>query len=70
MIRATAACASPQHRVIVGIHRDVGVHVAVAGVHVQRHEYAPAKHFAMHVDAALEHRRERDARENLLAAAP
>ena len=31
-----------QHLVIVGVHRDVGVHVAVAGVHVQGHEHAPA----------------------------
>jgi hypothetical protein len=29
-----------QHPVVVGVHRDVRVHVAVAGVHVQRDEHA------------------------------
>jgi hypothetical protein len=33
-----------QHGVVVGIDRDVGVHVAVAGVHVQRHEHAALQH--------------------------
>ena len=42
MIRATAAFASPQHRVVVGVDRQVRVHVAVAGVHVQRDEHAAA----------------------------
>jgi hypothetical protein len=28
------------HRVVVRVHRDVGVHIAVAGVHVQRNEQA------------------------------
>ena len=27
-----------QHLVIVGVDRDVGVHIAIAGMHVQRHE--------------------------------
>ena len=35
-----------QHRVIVGVDGDVGVHVAVAGVHVQRDEHAAAQHVA------------------------
>ena len=43
-MRATAALASLQHVVVVGVDRDVGVHVAVAGVHVQRHEHAALQH--------------------------
>ena len=46
MMRATAALASLQHRVVVGVDRDVGVHVAVARVHVQRDEHAAAQHLA------------------------
>ena len=44
MMRATAALASCSMRVVVGVDRDVGVHVAVAGVHVQRDEHAAAQH--------------------------
>src|SRR2546430_5502135 len=39
-------------------HRDVGVNVAVAGVHVQRDEHPRTQHVAMDVGAALEDRRE------------
>ncbi len=35
-----------QHLVVVGVDRDVGVHVAVAGVHVQGDEDAAAQHAA------------------------
>ena len=35
-----------QHLVVVGVDRDVGVHVAVARVHVQRDEDAAAQHLA------------------------
>ena len=35
-----------QHLVVVGVDRDVGVHVAVARVHVQRDEHAAAQHLA------------------------
>jgi hypothetical protein len=37
-----------QHLVIVGIDRDVGMHVAVAGVHVQGDENAAAQDFLVH----------------------
>ena len=30
-----------QHHVVVGIHRDVGMHVAIPGVHMQSNEDAP-----------------------------
>ena len=46
MMRATASLASLQHLVVVGVDRDVGVHVAVARVHVQRDEHAAAQDFA------------------------
>ena len=36
-----------QHLVVVGVDRDVGVHVAVAGVHVQRDEHAAAQDLAL-----------------------
>ena len=34
-----------QHGVVVGIHRNVSVDIAVAGVHVQCNEYAAVQHF-------------------------
>ena len=54
-----------QHLVVVGIDRDVGVHVAVAGVHVQRHEHPAAQHLLVDRVAFLQHRAERRAVENL-----
>nr|GEU28526.1 hypothetical protein [Tanacetum cinerariifolium] len=36
-----------QHLVVVGVDRQVGVDIAVARVHVQRHEYASAQHAFM-----------------------
>jgi hypothetical protein len=47
-----------QHLVVVGVDRDVRVHVAVAGVHVQRHPDAAAQHLAVEAPALREHRLE------------
>ena len=55
-----------QHRVVVGIDRDVGVHVAVAGMHVQRDEHAAAQHFLVDRFALCQHGRECGAREDPL----
>ena len=33
-----------QHVVIVGVDRDIGVHIAVAGMHVQRNKHAALQH--------------------------
>ena len=44
MMRATAALAVCSIVVVVGVDRDVGVHIAVAGMHVQRHEHARLEH--------------------------
>ena len=54
-----------QHRVVVGIHWNVAVHVAIARMHVQRDEYTRSQHVPMHVDASLEDRREGHAGENV-----
>ena len=44
-----------QHRVVVGVDRNVGVHVAVAGVHVQGDEHAALQHALVHgIDLARE----------------
>jgi hypothetical protein len=45
-----------QHLVVVGVDRDVGMHVAVAGVHVQRDEDAAAQHFLVDRLDALDDR--------------
>ncbi len=45
-----------QHVVVVGIDRDVGVHVAIAGVHVQGDEDAAAQHFLVDGLNALDDR--------------
>ena len=44
-----------QHLVVVGVDRDIGVHVAVAGVHMQRHEHAAAQHRPVHGVDLLHH---------------
>jgi hypothetical protein len=54
-----------QHLVVVGVDRDVGVHVAVAGVHVQRDEDAAAQHLLVDRLDALEHRRNTRRRRSL-----
>ena len=46
-----------QHLVVVGIHRDVGVHIAVAGMHVQRNPHAAAQHAFVDFFDGLQHRR-------------
>ena len=43
-----------QHLVVVRVDRDVGMHVAVARVHVQRDEHAPTKHASVDLLRALE----------------
>jgi hypothetical protein len=47
-----------QHRVVVRVHRDVGMHVAVAGVHVQGDENAAAQHLLVDRLDAGQHRAE------------
>ncbi len=47
-----------QHGVVIGIDRNIGVHIAVAGVHVQGDEHAAAQHTLMNGVAFAEHRRE------------
>jgi hypothetical protein len=47
-----------QHRVIVGVDRNVRVHVAVAGVHVQRNEHTAAQNLPVDDVAAGEQRLE------------
>ena len=55
-----------QHCVVVGVDGDVGVHVAVARVHVQRDEHAAAQHPRVDVRERAHHRREREPGEDLL----
>ena len=68
-MRATAAFASLQHLVVVGVDRDVGVHVAVAGVHVQRDEHAAAQHVLVNRVALLADRLRNAARRKCPRAA-
>ena len=55
-----------EHPVVVGVHRDVGVHVAVAGMHVHRDEQPPPQHLAVDRVDARKERREREPGERLL----
>ena len=55
-----------QHLVVVAVDGDVGVHVAVAGVHVQRHPDAAAQHLAVQASAFVEDRPQRGAGEDRL----
>ena len=55
-----------QHRIIVRIDREIRMHVAVAGVHVQRDEHPAAQVLALDFDAARHDRRERVAAEDFL----
>ena len=55
-----------QHVVVVGIDGKVGVHVAVAGMHVQRDEHAAAQHACVRFGDARHDRREGKARKDLL----
>lgn len=54
-----------QHFVMVGIDRDVGVDVAVTGVHVQRHEDAATQHALVDGLAFFQDQLEGRAREDL-----
>ena len=54
-----------QHVVVVRVDRQVGVHVAVAGVHVQRHENAAAQHLLVDRLRLVEDRLELAAVEDL-----
>jgi hypothetical protein len=45
-----------QHLVVVRVHRDIGVHVTIACVHVQCDEHASLEHLLMNRRATLEHR--------------
>ena len=47
-----------EHLVVVAVDRDVGVHVAVAGVHVQRHPDPPLEHPLVDGDAFVQDRLE------------
>ena len=55
-----------QHGVIVGVDRNVGVHVAVAGVHVQRDKHAALQHALVHGIALFEYQLVGATAENLL----
>ncbi|OMP13753.1 hypothetical protein COLO4_01016 [Corchorus olitorius] len=54
-----------QHVVVIRVDGDVGVHVAVTGVHVQRHEHAAAQHFLVDRLGLIEDRLELAAVEDL-----
>ena len=59
------SCGRLQHRVIVGIDRNVGVHIAIAGMHVQRHENTPSKNAPMSILACRQNRSEHASTEDL-----
>ena len=42
-----------QHRVVVAVNRDIGVHIAIAGMHMQRHPDTPFEHALMDGHAFL-----------------
>ena len=66
MIRADGRVRLPQHRIIVRIDREIRMHVAVAGVHVQSDEHPAAQVLALDFDAARHDRRERVTAEDVL----
>ena len=55
-----------QHGVVVGVYRDVGVHIAVTGVHMQRDEYPAAQYFLMNCIKLSQHRLQLAASEKLM----
>ena len=59
-----------QHLVVVGVDRDVGVHVAVARVHVQGDEYPPPEDLLVHRLRALQDLAERGAVEDAVQLVP
>ena len=54
-----------QHLVVIGIDRQIGMDITVAGMHVQCHEHAAAQNLFMHCLDPLNHRPEIVAFENL-----
>ena len=55
-----------QHLIVVAVDGNVGVHIAVTGVHVQGHPDAPLQHSLVKGVAFFQHRLERHPAENLL----
>jgi len=47
-----------QHRVIIGIDRDIGVHIAITGVHVQRDEHTTTQHALVNGTAFIKYEAE------------
>ena len=54
-----------QHLVMVRVHRNVGMHVAVTGMHVQRHKNATTQHALVDRRALFQDQAERAAGKNL-----
>ena len=54
-----------QHVVVVAVDRQVGVHIAVAGVHVQRGPDPALEHALVHGNALFQNRLERAPSKNL-----
>src|SRR5205085_5656993 len=54
-----------QHLVVVRIHRNIRVNVAVARMHVQRHEQSAAQHTLMLLRALIKNWREYSAAEDV-----
>ncbi len=55
-----------QHGVVVAVDRDIGVHIAVAGMHVQRDPDTAAQDFLVDAAAFIEQRHEGGAGKELL----
>ena len=55
-----------QHLVVIGVDRQIGMHIAVTGMHVQCHKYAAAQNFFVNSLDSLDDRPEIVAFENLL----
>ena len=53
-----------QHVVVVAVDRQIGVHIAVARMHVQGSPHTAFEHALVHSDAFGQNARERAAREN------
>ena len=53
-----------QHLVVVAVHRDIGVHIAVAGMHVQRDPNPALEHALVHGIALVQDGLERQTRED------
>ena len=55
-----------QHLVVIGVDRQIGMHIAVTGMHVQGHKYAAAQNFFVHSLDPFDDRAEIIAFKNLL----